>query len=105
MSSKDAPVLAALRKAGSKLDLPHPIRHYLYVPTQSSAEAAARVLRGDGFNAEVQRAALGAQWLVLTTHTMVPSPEAIARTRARFEKLAAEQGGEYDGWEAGIVRG
>jgi hypothetical protein len=54
---------------------------------------------------QVQRAALGDQWLVLTTHTMVPSADAIARTQARFEELAAEQTGEYDGWEAGIVRG
>ena len=105
MSGTDADVLAALKKAGSRLDLPHPLRHYLYVPSQADADAAAGVLRGEGFGATVERAAMGADWLVLITHQIVPSPENVARTRARFEQLAKQHKGEYDGWEAGIVKG
>jgi hypothetical protein len=104
MPNQDAQVLAALRKAGSELDLPHPLRHYLYVPERSGADAAADCLRREGFKAEVKLGALGDQWLVLATHLMVPTPDGVARVRARFEQLAAEHHAEYDGWEAGITR-
>jgi hypothetical protein len=105
MSGTDADVLAALKKAGSRLDQPHPLRHYLYVPDQAGANAAASALRREGFEATVERAAMGNDWVVLITHQIVPSPENVAKTRTRFEQLAKQYKGEYDGWEAGIVRG
>jgi len=104
MTSKYARVLAALQRAGSRLELPHPLRHYLYVPDRPSAESAVASLRGEGFDAKVERAALGDQWLVLATHKMIPSLDAITAIRTRFEKLASGCNGEYDGWEAGITR-
>jgi hypothetical protein len=39
-------------------------------------------------------------WLVTATTVAGLNDDAVRVTRARFEELARDHGGEYDGWEA-----
>jgi hypothetical protein len=99
LSSKDEGVLAALRRTGSDLTLPHVLRHYLYLSEKAVAERVARQLTG--FQVEVRPGTDGS-WLLLAIQQCVPSEAAVGRNRTLFERLAKENGGEYDGWEAGV---
>src|SRR5258708_5160872 len=98
VSDGDAKVLAALREAGSRLDQPHRVRHFLYFPDRAAAEDASTFLRREGFGTSVETA-LGGLELVLATQTVVPTTGEIAKVRAHFETVAKKFRGEYDGWE------
>ena len=101
----DAATLRQLQKAGSDLAKPHTIEFFLYVPTEPAALEAAASLRLEGYTAEV-RAAAGddERWLCFATLTVVPAHATLHGAREQLERLAAELGGEYDGWAAQIVR-
>jgi len=96
--------LAALESAGSDLARPHPIQHYLYFPEKRTARKVGKSLKDEGYTVDVRRGAQGTDWLVLATHTAVPSADLIARVTGRMEALATSMHGEYDGWEAAIVK-
>ena len=104
LSVEDRAVLEQLRQAGSDLSRPHPIDHYLYFPKEDAARSAANVLRGEGYRVDVRVGADEVNWLALASHSIVPTPQTIAETTARMEKLAASLGGEYDGWQAAVVK-
>lgn len=74
--------------------------HYLYFPGQAAARQARDRLEQRGFSTEVRRAALGPDWLVLAKG----ADEARAR-EDELTTLAAEFGGEYDGWESELGAG
>ena len=100
----DLQVIQQLEDAGSDLSKPHPIEFFLYFPSESTALRAARRIRAAGFTVQVQPGASGPRWLCLATREMVPDHAALARIRADFNRLAAEFGGEYDGWGTPVVR-
>lgn len=104
LSEGDAQVLNALREAGSNLALPHPIDHSLYFPDGPTARSAAKALEGAGYRVDVRPGDGTANTLVLASHAMVPTPQAVAETTLRMERFAISLGGEYDGWEAQIVK-
>jgi len=82
----------------------HAVLHYLYLPSeQAAAEVAAR-LRSHGFTTEERRGADGVNWLVLAKHKIIPSGPTILTTRKLMEGLTAPFAGEYDGWEAEVLR-
>jgi hypothetical protein len=80
----------------------HRVNHYLYFPTQKTATAVAKILRDEGFTTEVRLGAEGTDWLVLASHNIAPSEEAIATSRKLMEGLAEKEDGEYDGWEVEV---
>lgn len=100
----DAQTLQQLAKAGANLTMPTHVISYLYVPDESRARSAAGELEHAGYQVEVRTAASGPSWLALATITMVPSAENIALLRGRFESLATQLGGEFDGWEAAVTK-
>ncbi len=100
----DQEVLDALRQSGSDLSRPHALELYLYLPDEARARRAAFDLSAEGVAVITRRASMGPGWLCLARMSMVPAPDAIAEIRNRFEGLAAELGGEFDGWEAGVVK-
>ena len=70
----------------------------MYVPAELGARAVAHALNGDGWDAECEE--VQGTWLV-TGSTVTGLNDALVRaTRLRPELLAADYGGEYDGWEA-----
>ncbi|NMC34787.1 MAG: ribonuclease E inhibitor RraB [Veillonellaceae bacterium] len=85
----------------SNINKPHLIRHYLYIPGESTGKKVADHLREQGFDVDDHVDPYdGVSWLVLAKLQMIPTEDAIAESRAFFEAIAAEYGGEYDGWEA-----
>jgi hypothetical protein len=79
-----------------------PMRHYLYFPKKLDAEEAGRRLRERGFSVEVRKGADGDNWLALATHGTPKNAGEIEELREEMEALAANLGGEYDGWELPI---
>ena len=108
----DCGVLKALADHGSDLAKPHHIVYYFYFPSKGVANTVAARLKQQGFGIQRISPAPGPWWkrifdsgswtCVAETH-VVPSEEAIFRTTDLFNAIAAEFGGEYDGWEAGVV--
>jgi hypothetical protein len=94
----DALVLDHLARLGCDPAQPRECRHYVYVPGELGARAVARSLNATGFDAECEQVVDA--WLVTATKTTPLSDDFVRRTRERFEALAADHGGEYDGWEA-----
>ncbi len=100
----DAQTIAQLVLAGSDLSQPHPVEFWLYLPTQPAADASAEALRGHVDEVEVRLTAKGSEWLCLAKKSFVPTLPEIHAMRSRMEALAREHGGEFDGWEAAVVR-
>ncbi|MDQ8726184.1 ribonuclease E inhibitor RraB [Bradyrhizobium sp. LHD-71] len=96
----------AIEEAAALADLttPHAVQHYLYAPTKEIAAAIADELARRGFEVEQGLSAGSVKWLVLAGHVVVLSEELIVSLRRLMETLAADVGGEYDGWEAEIPR-
>ncbi|NIN72408.1 MAG: hypothetical protein GTO46_10930 [Gemmatimonadetes bacterium] len=100
----DSQTLTALRDAGSDLSKPHPIEFYLYFPAKTDADHVGVQLQEEGFDVTVRLGAEEVNWLVLAQSTMVPEQRILVELRNKFEALADSLGGEYDGWEAMVVR-
>jgi hypothetical protein len=85
---------------------PRQIQFYLYFPTQEVANKAQAALFGEAdMTSEVREAAVGDDYLLLVTMHSTDPALLLNTNRAKFEKLAAQFGGEYDGWEAEANRG
>lgn len=70
--------------------------HYLYFPKESTASTVANRLKDAGYAVEVRESP--PQWLVLARHEL-PDQAALEASGTDLERLAASEGGEYDGWE------
>lgn len=75
------------------------LSHYIYFPSKTKAQEAAKKLRDSGFVVEVRPSADGKNWLTLAKHTAPSDEEAIEQLRGRLEDLATSLDGDYDGWE------
>jgi hypothetical protein len=76
------------------------MRHFLYFRKRPNAEEASEWLRNRGFSVEVQKSADGKTWLALAAKIPPKTGEEMDDLRNEMETLAAQFGGEYDGWEA-----
>jgi rhodanese-related sulfurtransferase len=103
-SALDRATIQQLAKAGANLDKPTDVVNYLYLPTEQRALQAAAELRQAGYSVDVRPAATGSTWLALARIDLPPSDQNIREVRQRFEALAQQLGGEYDGWEAAVTR-
>jgi regulator of RNase E activity RraB len=104
--SLDILVLAELEKV-SNLSESHTVRHYLYFSRREEADKVAEVLARAGYRTEARlsQEVDNESWLVLACHEIVLTLQLIASTRDFLEKLAADAGGDYDGWEAEVLSG
>lgn len=101
----DVRVLSQLRQVGSKLDQPHKIDFFLYLPGQSAADRVAGDLTAQGYEVHVKPGAQNpSEWLVQANKTMVPELKTLVEIRKHFSALATANGGAYDGWGAEVVR-
>jgi hypothetical protein len=58
-------------------------------------------LQGADLSVRVEASAAGdGTWLALATGERVVDEATVDGVRARFDQVAGEHGGEYDGWEA-----
>ena len=101
----DDDVIEQLRIAGSNLSRPHPIDFYVYVPSKEAALRISGALSGQGFQVKVEPSAAGdSKWLALASKHVVPTSAALAQLRRDLTVLAESEHGEYDGWEAAVVK-
>jgi len=92
-------VLTHLQQLGCDPRQPRECRHYLYVPGELGARSVASSLNSaDDWDADVEE--VRDAWLVTATTVTGLDQKVVRGTRARFERLALDHGGEYDGWEA-----
>jgi Regulator of ribonuclease activity B len=101
----DQLIVRQLRLLGADLSRPREVLHFVYFPTKEDAEDAATELRDEGYTVEVQPSADADTdppnpWLALARKDAVVDEASVTVIRPRFEALAAERSGEYDGWEA-----
>ena len=100
----DDDVIEQLRLAGSNLSKPHPIDFYIYVPSKEAAQRVANALSPKNFKVKVEPSAAGSGWLALASKEVIPTPSALAQLRREMTSLARSEQGEYDGWEAAVVK-
>jgi hypothetical protein len=107
----DRQVLRALAEHGSDLSKPHHIVYWFYFPSRRVAQTVAARLQKEGFGVQEVRPAPApwwkrffgsASWSCILERRIVPTEEAIFKTTHRFNAVAQEFGGDYDGWEAGV---
>jgi hypothetical protein len=99
---EDADRLALRQLAGRGADLSRPrhVVHFLYFASEAEARAAADAI-GDTWRTRIEPPTETIeQWCVQADGERTIGPEIVAGFRAWFERVAAEHGGEYDGWEA-----
>lgn len=94
----DVRVLERLRELGCDSSRPRGTRHFIYAPAREQAEAIACVLEREGWETWVQEAEDVA--LVTASCLRVLTEPLVRETRAHLTALAAQHGGQYDGWEA-----
>lgn len=104
-SEGDALVIEQLVKVGADLTQAREVLHYLYAPTAEAARRAALGLQSKGFDVDQKEvpndgAEASFPFLVVARNHMMVNTDSIAATRRRFESLAKETHGDYDGWEA-----
>jgi hypothetical protein len=90
--------------AGSNLSKPHPIDFYIYVPSKEAAQRIADVLSNREFHVVVEPSASDSRWLALASKQVVPTSAALAQLRHDLTLLASSERGDYDGWEAAVVK-
>jgi hypothetical protein len=91
--------LEQLREIGSRLNLPHPVRTFLAMPSEARAREAGEQLEKDGFSCQLRALADGS-WVVTSVMKIVPTPGAITHLREQMETVAQTLGGSFDGWNA-----
>lgn len=101
----DKMILEQLAKSGADLTQQREVLHYLYVPTQEASHRIASKLREEGYEVTERASADAAKkplnpWLVLARKVTLVNSQTVEEMRVRFESLAKEANGDYDGWEA-----
>jgi Regulator of ribonuclease activity B len=97
----DSLALRQLTGRGADLAQARHIVHFLYFPGEASARAAADTIADASWTAAVEPPSETiAEWSVRADGHRTVGPETVAAFRSWFEDIAAEHGGEYDGWEA-----
>jgi hypothetical protein len=97
----DRLILHQLRGKGAMLALPRHVLHFLDLPDEASARAAADEVEAIGFDATVDAPKEdGAPWTVRGEAMRVVDETTVDTHRKLFERIATAHGGEYDGWEA-----
>ena len=73
--------------------------HYVYFRSARIAKSAAsQMLKAvPGSATEIRKS--DDNWLVVLSHRLVPAPIDFDEVIDRLERIAAQRGGEYDGWE------
>ena len=79
------------------------VRHFLYFRVERDAANVARVLSELGFIVERRIGADDINWLVIARGQLGSTSTSFEATRTFLERLADENGGEYDGWDVEVV--
>lgn len=97
-------VVAQLKRTGSDVSKVHQFDFYFYMPTESRSKGIAEELQKQGLQTRISPSAKGFSWLCLASGAFVPDSPKLREFGELFLKLSTKHGGEFDGWEAEIVR-
>jgi hypothetical protein len=105
-AAADRRVIELMDSLGADFTEPTEVNHYLYFPDEGSAVCASIALLERGFDVEVgEPLPKRNEWLVLATHRAVVSESSVNLLRHAMERVADDNRGRYDGWEALIESG
>jgi hypothetical protein len=94
-----------MRSLGADLTKETTVVFFLDLPTQSAAaDAASQIYALGSFTVEYREGSGDWGWLCLATKRMSLDGTAIFEHTDLFDGIAAEHGGEYNGWEAEVVK-
>lgn len=101
----DAKVIAELLANGADPAKPHELDFFFYLPNRESAEALRPSLVASGLRVDVLEPdpLSGAQWTIQAWLWLPLEHSRISFLTSKFERLAAELGGQFDGWGAEVV--
>ena len=97
-------VLDQLRQMGSDAKRPHNLDLFLYLPTEAAAQTAAEKVRRLHFSTEVVPGAKDGTWLCRAKIRIIPESAPLDGIGAYFEHVAYELGGDFDGWQADVMK-
>lgn len=97
LTRRDKAMFDKFRELGTDFSRSRHIDHFFFLRSEDAARALAAQL-SPPLDCLVQH--VGGSWSVQASLTMPLSVGLIEKTRPRFEALAKEFGGRYDGWGA-----
>jgi hypothetical protein len=101
----DLQVIQVLEQHGDPLTPARDVRHYAYFAEERPARDFAAAQEPHGFTVELNPPDHKApQWSVVLSRDDSVAPEAITPLTSRLSEHARALGGEYDGWEAALVK-
>lgn len=98
----DEKVVENIVRFGGDIDKERPVDFFFYFPSELAATQVEVKLINLGFYTDVRYFKRNKNWSLTANKKMQVSTERIYEISLWFEKIAEEQGGEYDGWGAPI---
>ncbi len=102
-AEEDLLQIEALRAAGSRVELPHPVRAFLLFGLEADARGFMEAVERDGARCQVRATADG-RWMVTAVQLVVPTPGGITKLREGLTETAQRSGGRFLSWQAPVVR-
>ncbi len=102
----DARLIERLRAAGSDPFQPHEVDFFMAMPSEAAGHSAAATLESEGYRVDVKPAPDNPgdhPFSLHATKALRLSVPGMRELTARFQELAAQHGGHYDGWSAAVV--
>ena len=102
----DERLIDRLRKSGSDPFQPHDVDFFMAMPSEQAGQAVAAVLVTEGYHVDVHPAPDNPGDHPFSLHaikSMRLSVPGMKELTVRFQALAKEHGGHYDGWSAAVV--
>ena len=105
LKNSDLLVMGQLIQAGADLTEPRHTLYYLYFPSEDGALGAAQAAKDLGFRVRVAEPDNEIpDWSVVCEHdSLVLDPDTVRSNTDHFDAIAADNDGEYDGWEAAVT--
>jgi hypothetical protein len=103
----NAQLIGVMQADGDRIQVPRPVTHYIYFPMDraASAQEYASALTKDDFEVEVRKDEQEGHVEVIAHRQDSIELLQITRLNNKLDALAAEFGGDYDGWETVPVKG
>ena len=103
----DLQVIDNLRKHGDDGSQERTVDHWAYFDSEAAARPFVEWATGNGFRfeAEHSRVTEDGQYCVRLTHVGRITLGDISKHTIRLSRMAAESGGDYDGWETLVING
>jgi hypothetical protein len=97
-SAQDVAAIEAMRAQDIDLSEPRMLEFAFYFPQRQGARKAMNALANDGFSGELRAEGGEDAFILFARKAIRVDVDTLSALRIRFETLAKEAGGTYDGW-------